>query len=197
MKKYQGNFTEYFSQFLLDKDYINVVDGVPSVKEGALSILDAMPTDANGVSFKDRFIRRNYFKEIGSETEECFEMHLHNAMLEVVEDWKWRIETFENAYEHLLERYVATHSTYDTTNSGKDSTTSKEYYKPVNDNAETIVSKDTDELEHGKHVLVTVDEQKAIAWSKSVPEVLKASLALEDVYSKALESMDNIFMKVF
>ena len=71
----QANFTEYFSDYLK--------------KFPIPEILNKMPVDDNGISFAQRFKDRNYYKEIGSETEELFTMHLNIKCQEVVNKFLW------------------------------------------------------------------------------------------------------------
>ena len=73
----QANFTEYFSDYLK--------------KFPIPEILNKMPVDDNGISFAQRFKDRNYYKEIGSETEELFTMHLNIKCQEVVNKFLWKI----------------------------------------------------------------------------------------------------------
>lgn len=180
------NFTIYFSDYLKDHE-------VPSV-------LDKMPEDSNGKSFKQRFIDRNYYKEIGSETEELFTMHLAIRCDECIEDYLWKIQLFNDNYQKLMNRYIDVHNEFDTQNDGEDKSNSevKNYLNPLDDQSDVLDSKGKQDnsYEYGKHTHRTEDRQHAVSWARSNPEIMKASLELEDIYTKALESLDNLFMEI-
>lgn len=181
-----ANFTEYFSKYLETHD-------VPSS-------LDKMPLDENGKTFKQRFIERNYYKEIGSETEELFTMHLAIKCDECVEDYYWRIQLFSENYSKLMDRFVSVHNEIKDTNSGTDSSndTAKHYLNPVDNQSDKLSDKDSVDRKviYGKTIKKVEDLQHAVSWARSNPEIMKAALDLEDIYTKALASLDCLFMVV-
>lgn len=181
-----ANFTIYFSQYLKNHE-------VPSS-------LDRLPADENGKSFKQRFIERNYFKEIGSETEELFSMHLAIRCDEVVEDYGWRIKIFSENIDKLMDRYIPTHNVTVIANEGSDTSegNNEHYYNPLNAQSGTLSDNDKvgSTLTYGKTTTETIDRQHAVSWARSNPEIMKEIMALEDVYETALKSLDTLFMAV-
>lgn len=182
-----ANFTELFSEYLKTHE-------VPSV-------LDKLPPDESGKTFKERFIERNYYKEIGSETEELFEMHLQIRCDECVEDYSWRIKLFNDNLDKLMLRYIETHNEDTRTFSGIDtnSVEDKNYFNPADENNSEMISdksKSDGTISYGKTERYISDRQHAVSWARSNPEILKASLELEDVYTKALASLDDLFMVI-
>lgn len=181
-----ANFTIYFSQYLKNHE-------LPSA-------LDKLPSDANGKTFKQRFIERNYYKEIGSETEELFEMHLAIRCDEVVEDFGWKIKLFNDNYENLMNRYIDVHNEKTEQNEGEDISENENhnYYNPLDTQSNTLSDTDKSKgnLKYGKKITTKEDYQHAVSWARSNPEIMKASLELQDIYSLALEFMDNLFMEI-
>lgn len=162
-----ANFTELFSDYL--KSY-----NLPSV-------LDVMPEDDSGIAFKQRFIDRNYYKELGSETEELFTMHLAIKCSECVNKYLWKINIIENERDKILDRLVnyqnEVNDTYsgndeesntgtdtvkntdsgndvvDTVNSGNDTTNGNDYYNPVIDtSSDNIINKNKSDTTYGRKV---------------------------------------------
>ena len=67
-------------------------------------ILGEMPADTAGTSFTDRFIARNCYKEIGSETEELFKIHLNIKSQEVYNLYCDKIKQYYIKFDELLSR---------------------------------------------------------------------------------------------
>ena len=178
----QANFTEYFSDYLK--------------KFPIPEILNKMPVDDNGISFAQRFKDRNYYKEIGSETEELFTMHLNIKCQEVVNKFLWKITIFNEKKNKLYDRYVNLTEDYTDTFSGNDTVTDKEYYNPQTDNSDNIINKNDSKTDYGKIETIHRNKDTVVTMFKSNPEIMNAIIEFNNVYENALEYLDVLFMGV-
>ena len=184
-----ANFTELFSDYL--KSY-----NLPSV-------LDAMPEDDSGIAFKQRFIDRNYYKELGSETEELFTMHLAIKCTECVNKYLWKINTIQNNRDKILDRLISyenviedkhtgtdieTNSGEDkneTINSGSDETNGNDFYNPVIDTSDNIINKNNASTNYGKKVdnNITYGKKLSTEYGKNITRTEKLNYILTNNYS--------------
>lgn len=205
MSVYQGNFTTYFSTWL--NDNATEIDGVVVYPHKVLveKLFEKMPSytfneNNEVVTFADRFIKRNYYKEIGSETYELFEMHLANGSYEVATLFGDKIRTQLDNFNKLYERFIEVEEsdTYDETSSDKREL--KDYYNPVvNTFTESNANIDTassDDNTYTKEFTETRKRAKLYSFLKTNPQLMDEVNKVEIMYERALEYLDILFMVV-
>lgn len=191
-ESYQGNWTEYFSQFCTrHADEENALFGV----------LSNMPDDLNNVPFKTRFKQRNWHKEIGSETEELFMMQMAVKFDEVINRYAFKIQSYHNNIANIMKRYESVTVADSDVKTGTDSSNGKtnEFYNPVNDNSSSVlVGKDTSESSVTFGNTKTMNRTRILqfAYNTDNAALIKGVNDLDSVYEEALEYLDRLFMVV-
>lgn len=124
----------------------------------------------------EMFNERNYYKEIGAETDELFSHYFKVVVKEALVLYYDKITIQIENIDKLMDRVVQ--ENYDRSN--------ELYLNPIDTNSPQLDSYTHD---HGYN-------EKVYGFFKSNPEIMKAINELEIMYMSALEYMDKVFLGV-
>lgn len=205
---YQGNFTTYFSTWLKDKstevDGETIYENVEKVK----SLFQLMPdipfTKRTGeietMTFAERFMERNWYKEIGSETFELFEMQLTIKSREVASLFAEKIRSQLEHFSKLYDRFIEVTDSNSHNDSGESDGSSKGFYNPVtlefNESNSNIDNASKTNNSYSNNSTDTFVRNKMYSFLKTNPQVMEEVNKVEMIYEKALSYLDTLFMVV-
>lgn len=157
---------------------------------------DAIPVfEAGGVTYNmfDLFIKRYGLREIGAETGELFSEYLEIKLDEICLKYVNKIELYINNFNKLMDRSVELKR--EGSNNYSNNEKNENYLNPiVTDKAKlqdyNAISKD------GSSGFSETYTQ-AYGYFKSNPEILEKALEIENVYYKALEEFNILFMEIY
>lgn len=129
-------------------------------------------------NFKDMFIKKYLYREIGQETAQLFTHFLNNKLHEIIVEYVPKINIYKENFSKLMERVMPV-KTYG----------SNTYYmNPMVEDNNEIKIQDKDAYEN--------TTEKMFTYFKSNPDILKQVLELENIYLTALNRFENLFMGV-
>lgn len=138
------------------------------------------------INIKDLFLKRNKYKDIGSEVEELFKHNLEVAIDEALVIFNPRLKLLQDNFSKLMERTVEEETNSETTSNRNN----EMYYNPINTNSSKLTSKDTIDASGNYHEVKT----KSFGFFKSNAEILKKAMEIDDVVSSILKYLDRCFI---
>lgn len=186
----QSNFTETFVEYV-NHELERIGKAGGNVSLVMPNELNDMPADARGTSFVDRFWTRNCYKEIGSETEELFRIHLNIAAQEVNEMYAQKILNFHSILQEDFRGAPVTLKRTEqlVTEGGQ----SNQYLNPINANEKKVLAGTadytkannwTESREHYNYTLTDAERYEHVA-------------ELDNMFEAALRYLDKLFMMVY
>lgn len=157
---------------------------------------DILPTFTVGdtvYNMYDLFITRYGLREIGAETDELFSQYLSIKLDEINIKYTNKINLYIQNFDKLMSRTVELERQANTTynNKGKD----ENYLNPITTNNAKLQDFTTGE-NNGENEL-TENYTQAYGYFKSNPEIMKQALEIENMFYKALDEFNILFMGVY
>lgn len=207
--------------FMTLKEYLDDENTLPE------NIEDFIELDIAGVEYniEDLFVKRNYYKKLGSPTADLFKHNLDVLIDEALAKFNPQLRLLQDNFTKLMDRKVAemssgnatdeTHGTNtgtDTTvHSGTDNLTNKNYLNPANTDATKLSEKtDVDEtknltdattlnLANSSTKTKTFSESKdrTFAWLKTNPEIIQSANKCFEVVTDILRYLDRAFLSEY
>ena len=203
MAEYTITFKKYLDEYAKGEAgyIIPFIDDFPPFSLGNLNY-----------NFKDMFISRNLYKEIGAETPEMFSHYLEQVMRETAVKYVPKIniyiENFNNTVKRIqkLERTeTKTYNTMNTNTSKYDHTINdKSYLNPINGDTDKLQSRNentniTNNLDKNTKTgndTINKSDDYMLAMFQSNADILKKVMEIENIYMEALYHLDILFMGV-
>ena len=138
---------------------------------------------------KELFIKRNRYKEIGSETEELFKHNLDVLIDEALILFNPQLKLLQDNFDELMKRTVKEN----VSGSGNRGSTNKNFLNPANTDATKLTDKNTNETENKYEET----RDRSFGFFKSNPEILKKANECFDVVSNILNHLDKAFIGEF
>lgn len=139
-----------------------------------------------GTDWETLFIRRNRYKEIGSETEELFFHNLSVLIDEAIVKFNPLLKLYIANYEDLTKRTVLEHIEGDSSGDGD----TKNYLNPANTNAEKL----TDRTANHREGTYSEDRDRSFGFFKSNAEIVEAAQKVNTVALDILKYLDKAFI---
>lgn len=152
------------------------------------NINDFIILEINEIEYNisDMFVKRNRYKEIGSETEELFKHNLDVLIDECLSLYNPQLKLLQDNYENLMKRTV----TEEISGDGERHGSNKNYLNPANTNATKLSDKtDTDGTNEYHET-----RDRSFGFFKSNPEILQKANECFEVVTKILKYLDKAFI---
>lgn len=166
------------------EDYIKEGNEIPSNIEKFETILPILM--GYETTIKALFIQRNFFKDIGSETEFLFKHNLESLINSALSLYNAKLKIIQDNIENVLKRTV----TETTKGTNETARTNETFLNPVNTNA----SKLTDKTATTATANYDEVKEKTFAYAKSNPELIQETMKLNTVINNILEYLDRAFI---
>lgn len=138
------------------------------------------------IDIKTLFIKRNLYKDIGSEVEELFKHNLEVAIDEALVIFNPRLKLLQDNFSKLMDRTVQEEVNGETSADRNNEV----YYNPINANSSKLTNRDTSASSGSYHEIKT----RSFGYFKSNGEVLKNAMDIDDTVSSILKYLDRCFI---
>lgn len=144
--------------------------------------------DIINLNVRELFIKRNLYKEIGSETEELFKHNLSVLIDEALIIYNPQLHLLNDNFDKLANRVVEENSSGETSRQNDNNY----FYNPANTNGENlkIVNKDTNNSTSSYNET----RQRSFGFFKSNPEIIDKAMQLKAVMYDILTYLDKAFI---
>lgn len=203
-----ANYTEYFYEYLKTHELPTDFDKFPKLSVEGLGDLD----------IKKLVIERNFMKEIGTETEELFEMYMTNKVHMCLIKYVPQIIKYNEAFDDVLKRYQLldsfethkiTNDLHKTSSHNADGNIDNSgYYNPIDVAEESLYIQDKNNAKQKSTSSSSIDDtgtKKSTIESrraqmfmslKDNAELLDDFLKIKNVYLECVKEFDSLFMGV-
>lgn len=179
-----SNYTETLNEFITQGG---------NVHKDKFDLLPTFTVGNQTYNMYDLFITRYGLREIGAETEELFSEYLSIKLDEINIKYTNKINLYVDNFNNLMKRSVELERHANTTY-GKQ-IQDEDYLNPITTNNAKLQNF-TKEINSGADKL---DEnyQQVYSYFKSNPEIMKQAMEIENIYYKALDEFNILFMGVY
>lgn len=153
--------------------------------------LDLAGTEYN---IRDLFVKRNLYKEIGSETEELFKHNLDVLIDESLSLYNPQLKLLQDNFNSLMSRKVTELSSGSASGSGNVDDTSLSYLNPANADSAKVSDKNTYSKTASDSRSFSESRERVFGFFKSNPDILKTANECFDVVLKILYHLDKAFI---
>lgn len=164
-----------------------------NVHKGLFDLLPTFTVGNQTYNMYDLFITRYGLREIGAETEQLFEHYLMIKLHYVNINYSNKINSYIKAFDNLLSRVVELTRSVTGTDTG--SSTDLDYVNPLVTQNGKI--QDTTQRNTSVDTVRTETRSQAHSYFKTNPELLEQVLKIENIYYKALDEFEDLFMLVY
>ena len=164
------------------KEYLDGGYGLPSNIEKFYEL----SIDNNIYNVREMFIKRNLYKEIGSETQELFMHNLSVLIDEALTEFNPRLKILNENFNDLMKRTIeeTTHS------EASGNTNDKNYLNPANATAAKLTDKN--ERETSSEFDETRQKSFGFVWSNG--KLMAEALKIQNVFLQILSYLDKAFI---